>query len=58
MLTSNVPLKSQVYVKLPIGERNKTTILEMCGDAFSIAVIMIGKGTGLYWVRCREAKPV
>lgn len=58
MLTSNALLKSQVYAKLSIGERNKTTILEMCGDVFFIAVIMIGKSTGLYWVRCRETKPV
>lgn len=54
MLTSNAPLKSQVYAKLLIGERNKTTMLEMYGDLFFIIVIMIG----LYCVRCREAKPV
>lgn len=54
MLTSNAPLKSQVYAKLLIGERNKTTMLEMYGDLSLIVVIMVG----LYWVKCREAKPV
>lgn len=47
MLTSNSPLKSQVYAKLLIGERNKTAVLEMYGDLFFIIVIMIS----LYWVR-------
>lgn len=67
MLTSNGPLKTRVYAKLLIGERNKTTTLEMYGDFFFVVVVVIMIGNfffivvimiGFYWVRCREAKAV
>lgn len=53
MLTSNAPLKSQVYAKLPIGERNKTTILEMYGDFFFIVCDNDWKG---YWFLLGEVQ--